>query len=167
MKNIIVLISLFIFTGCGSPFFTAGPPGVQGPTGVAGANGAPGADCTVTSIAAGQAAPNGGSLIQCPGGSQSLVLNGTNGQNGAQGSTGAQGSAGTPGTIITSVQFCAGTTNYPSNFFEVGFCISNTLYAVYSQNDGFLTEVPPGSYTSDGINASCNFTVGENCAISY
>lgn len=65
------------------------------------------------------------------------------------------------------VQFCAGAnTAYPGTFAEVGFCINNNLYAVYSANDGFLTLVPPGTYSSNGINASCTFTVLPNCVVS-
>ena len=84
---------------------------------------------------------------------------------GPSGSTGPQG---IPGTVVTSIQFCPNITpNYPNTFPEVGFCINNQLYAVYSANDGFLVEVTPGEYKSDGINASCIFIVGENCSISY
>ena len=97
-----------------------------------------------------------------------MVLNGTPGDTGATGPTGNQGATGTPGTVVYAVQFCPNvTTSYPNTFAEVAFCINNSLWAVYSQNDGFLTEVVPGTYSSDGINASCTFTVGSNCEISY
>ena len=88
------------------------------------------------------------------------------GPTGAQGSTGSTGPQGPPGTIGTPVQFCPGTTSYSGEFNEVGFCINGSIYAVYSANDGFLSEVPPGTYTSDGINASCTFTVGPNCEVT-
>jgi hypothetical protein len=91
---------------------------------------------------------------------------GPTGAQGSTGSTGPQGPAGAPGTIGTPVQFCPGTTSYSGEFNEVGFCINGTIYAVYSANDGFLSEVPPGTYSSDGINASCTFTVGPNCEVT-
>jgi hypothetical protein len=91
-------------------------------------------------------------MITCGNGTGSLILNGSN---------------GSPGTVVAPVQFCPGTTTYPSTFSEIGFCINGNIYAVYSANDGFLTEVVPGYYSSDGINSSCNFTVGANCLITY
>lgn len=130
--------------------------GYTGATGAAGPQGSPGADgsnCTVTTVVAsdsgaGEVAPNGGSLIQCQDGTQSLVLNGTNGTN---------------GTIIQPIQLCATNPagSYSSGTFpEVGFCIQNNLYGVYSTNGGFMTEIFPGPWSSDGVNSSCNFTVG-------
>lgn len=100
--------------------------------------------CTVVNVQANSAAPNGGIAISCPNGTNALLLN---------------------GTMINAVQFCPGTTTYPSTFAEVGFCISGNLWAVYSQNGGFMTEVVPGVYSSDGINSSCTFTVLPNCVI--
>lgn len=83
-----------------------------------------------------------------------------NGQNGPQ------GLKGDPGTSITIVQFCPNVqTSYPTTFAEIGFCINNEIWAVYSKNDGFLTLVPPGNYYSNAINSSCNFTVLPNCKI--
>jgi len=88
-----------------------------------------------------------GSLISCPDGTSSLVTNGIDAQQ------------------ITIVQFCQGTTTYPTNFDEVGLCINNKIYAVYSANGGFMVEVVPGVYSSNGINSSCTFTVAPNCVI--
>jgi Collagen triple helix repeat (20 copies) len=90
---------------------------------------------------------------------------GATGASGATGNTGPQGAPGSPGTTISIIQFCPGTTTYPSAFLEIGFCIDNSIYAVYSANDGFLTLVPPGVYASDGINDSCTFTVQANCIV--
>lgn len=87
------------------------------------------------------------------------------GQKGDQGVAGATGAAGQDATPVTVVKFCPGVTVYPSKFIEIGFCIGGKLYGTYSANDGFSTELPPGTYGSNGINASCNFTVGLNCAI--
>jgi hypothetical protein len=95
--------------------------------------------------------------------------NGTNGQQGntgAAGPQGAQGSPGIDGTSVTVVKFCPGVTTYPSTFVEVGFCIGGKLYGTYSANDGFSSELPPGSYGSKGINASCNFVIAANCVIN-
>jgi hypothetical protein len=205
MKYFIVLLTLVSLSACGKQILTgpAGAPGATGATGATGQTGAPGGNCTVTAVASGVADPNGASLIQCPDGSQSLVLNGTdgtdgtngtngatgatgqtgatgatgaagtNGTNGATGATGQTGATGTNGTngtngtVITPVQFCTGDTgSYPSTFPEVGFCINNNLYAVYSANGGFLTEVLPGTWSSDGINASCTFTVAADCKVT-
>lgn len=93
------------------------------------------------------------------------------GQDGAAGAQGPQGNPGTPGedgtdaTPVTVVKLCPGVTTYPSKFVEIAFCIGGKLYATYSQNGGFSTEIPPGSYGSNGINASCNFVVLPNCGI--
>lgn len=78
---------------------------------------------------------------------------------------GPQGIPGAYGTTVTPVQFCPGTTTYPTTFNEVGFCIGGSLYAVYSANDGFLTLIPPGTYSSNAIGSSCSFTVLPNCVI--
>lgn len=152
MKILSVLFFVLSLAACGK-----GPIGPAGPQGPAGATGAPGASCTVSTVSDSPAAPNGGSLISCPDGTTSLVLNGTDGTNGTNGSN---------GTVVAAVQFCSGTPSYPSTFPEIGFCIDNTLYAVYSANDGFLTEVTPGEYSSDGENSSCDFTVGANCQVT-
>lgn len=97
-------------------------------------------------------------------------IQGIPGTQGVQGMPGPQGIQGLPGvdpTPITIVQFCPNTTAYPSTFSEVGFCIANNLYAVYSANNGFLVYIPPGQYSSNGINSSCTFTVHDNCEITY
>lgn len=184
MRMLISICVILLTFACGKTleFPTPGLQGPAGPQGAPGVAGAPGSSCSVTAIGATLATPNGASLITCSDGSQSLVLNGTpgsqgiagqNGQNGhdghdgSQGSQGAQGTAGTPGTVITSVKFCSGSDSYPSTFAEVGFCISGKLYAVYSDHGGFLTEVVPGSYSSNGINSSCTFTVYTSCTVVH
>lgn len=161
-KLILALIFALALSGCGKDGKNGtngtngidGAPGATGPQGPAGSDGV---GCEVTSVAPGPSAPNGGSLISCAS-SSSLVLNGTNGTDGAP---------GTPGTVIQSIQLCPGTTVYPSKFIEVAFCMNNTLYGVYSANDGFMTELPPGTYGSNGINASCNFTIAANCVVNH
>ena len=69
---------------------------------------------------------------------------------------------------ITPIQLCPNVKpTYPTTFPEVAFCIDDTLYAVYSANDGFLTSLPLGAYTSNAIGSACNFVVGANCSITY
>ncbi len=151
-----ILFCIMLSTvACGpdNPPTVVGPPGAKGDPGergLPGADGNPGTSCTVSSVPQNLAAPSGGALIACPDGTQSLVLNGTPGIN---------------GTVITPIQLCQGTTVYPSTFVEVGFCIQNKLYAVYSANNGFLTEVVPGAYTSNAIGSRCDLTVQNNCVI--
>lgn len=85
-------------------------------------------------------------IITCPDGSVATVPNGTS---------------------VTPIQFCAGVvSNYPTTFPEVGFCIDNNIYAVYSTNGGFMTLIVPGYYNSNAVGSNCNFTVLLNCVIS-
>jgi hypothetical protein len=95
---------------------------------------------------------------------------GATGDKGAPGESivGPQGPAGTNGAdgeSITVVKLCPGETTYPSKFVEIAFCVQGKLYGTYSANGGFSTELPPGTYGSNGINASCNFAVLTNCGI--
>jgi hypothetical protein len=93
-----------------------------------------------------------GATINC-GNSTSDILNGERGPTGAD------------GTTITIVQLCPGHTTYPSTFLEVAMCINNKLYGVYSANGGFMTELPPGNYSSNAIGSACNLTVLANCMV--
>lgn len=131
------VLPILMVLGCGQQTSVSGP-------------GANPSYCSVTQLQVTTQAP-GGALIKCTDGSQALILNGV---------------AGAPGAAVTPVQLCPGTTTYPSTFTEVAFCISNQLYAVYSANDGFLTLIPPGNYTSNGINSRCNLTVLSNCVVT-
>jgi len=152
MKRILLLTMVFV-SGCGG----YGTSFISQP-------------CTVTTITPEQGvAPNGGSLISCPDGTKSLVLNGVPGAQGPtgpigpqgnQGAPGPQGSPGINGTTVTAVQFCPHSVpHYPSTFPEVGFCIADNLYAVYSVNGGFLTKLTSGAYKSNAVGSSCNFTI--------
>jgi hypothetical protein len=68
---------------------------------------------------------------------------------------------------VTPVRFCQGfTPKYPSSFVEYGVCIGGDMYGVYSDNGGFLTELPPGEYSSEGISASCTFTIEADCKVT-
>ena len=144
IKVYCLLFILVLLTNCGPNGVTP----LQGPQGPAGTNGS---SCTVTNVPVSAPTPNGGTLLSCPDGTSSLILNGSN---------------GTAGTLITPIQFCPGTTTYPTTFSEVGFCIDNTLWAVYSLNGGFMTEIVPGTYSSNGVNSSCTFIVSPNCTVS-
>ena len=152
MRKLYVILLAAMLCGCKQY--------VPGPQGLPGTNGS---SCTVTSVPVNNAAPNGGALLSCTDGTEQLILNGVNGTNGTNG---INGTNGTNGTVITPIQFCKNpVTTYPSTFAEVGFCINGEIYAVYSANSGFLSPIPDGNYESDGINASCNFTV-TGCVIS-
>ncbi len=115
--------------------------------GATGQNGQPSKPCTVTTVNS----PVSGSLISCPDGTSSFVSNGLNGTN---------------GSLISFVKFCPGTTTYPSEFNEVGLLFNGSIYAVYSINNGFLSLIPPGYYTSNAMNSTCNFTVNANGTIT-
>lgn len=123
-----------------------GPVGNTGTPGASGRNGQDGKSCTIKET-------TGGAEILCPDSEPVEILNGQNGV------------AGAPGTLILPIKFCPGESVYPSTFVENGFCIDGKLYAVYSQNGGFMAEIPPGTYNSNAIGSSCNFTVLTNCRI--
>jgi hypothetical protein len=152
MKKAIILT--FLLCSC------KGDKGTTGSIGIPGLNGTNAQPCTVI------AASNGAEIV-CPDGTSEFVNNGINGQSivGPIGPAGPQGLPGVDLTPITWVQFCQATPSYPSTFPEGGLCINGNIYAVYSTNDGFLTLVPPGAYTSDGVGSSCNFTILANCQI--
>ena len=135
----------------------------NGKNGKDGHDGRPGVDAkapTVSTRAANaQECSTGGFVITVDDETPNIVC------NGATGLSGQNGSPGAPGTQITLVQLCPGTTMYPTTFVEVGVCVDDELWAVYSQNGGFLTKIPPGAYSSNGIGSSCNFTVAAHCVI--
>lgn len=64
------------------------------------------------------------------------------------------------------VQLCPGTPSYPNTFIEYAICYQGNLYAVYSIPGAFLTYIPPGNYTSNGIGSNCNLIVSQNCTIT-
>lgn len=113
-------------------------------------------------------------LVQGPAGPKGDVgaigATGATGSDGAQGATGPTGNSGTDGqdaTPVTVVKLCPQTASYPSVFVEYAICLGGQLYAVYSENNGFLALIPPGAYHSEGHGSSCNFTVGAGCVVSY
>lgn len=126
-----------------------------------------GTSCSTSTIVSNFWYPSGGTLIVCTDGTTSLISNGLNGLNGARGPQGNPGVDGSSGTVMTPVQFCPNVKpTYPSAFPEVGFCLNGQIWGVYSANGGFLSYLPNGTYSSNGVNASCNFTIGDNCSIS-
>ncbi len=126
--------------------------------------------CTVLIISCGQktiqgpVGPKGSTGITGVTGAAGLP-----GNDGTTGPTGPQGQPGVDGTdadSVTIVKLCPQTTTYPSTFVEIAFCVNHKLYGTYSANDGFSTEIVPGTYSSNGINSSCTFIVTENCQVS-
>ena len=94
--------------------------------------------------------------------------NGSNGSNGTDGQDGLNGLNGADGTQIGVVVFCPGYAPvYPTVFPEVGMCINDKLYAVYSANGGFLAPIPEGRYSSNAIGSACTFNVGPHCTITW
>lgn len=81
------------------------------------------------------------------------------------GDVGPAGRDGIDSSSVTVVKLCPGVTVYPSKFVEVAFCIGGKLYGTYSTHGGFSTELPPGTYGSNGVNSSCNFVVLPGCLI--
>lgn len=90
-------------------------------------------------------------------------------QPGPAGVTGPQGQIGPSGvnpTPTTEVQLCNGfIPTYPNIFPEYALCIGNQLWGIYSANGGFMALLLPGVYNSNGIGASCTFTVEANCIV--
>lgn len=104
---------------------------------------------------------------------------GTNGEQGVQGLVGPQGlpgQDGQPGSNgadglnapgVIAVSLCPGfEPSYPNLFPEYALCIDNKLYGVYSANGGFLAELPPGDYSSNGVNATCSLRIAVDCSVT-
>lgn len=107
-----------------------------------------------------------GESVQGPQGDPGQSIVGPSGPVGATGSPGINGTNGVNAPATTIVQLCPGfVAAYPNVFPEVALCLNHKLYGVYSANDGFMVLMPPGAYSSNGINASCTFTVKENCVV--
>lgn len=177
MKNLFIIMSFgFWLSACGDSVYRA-----DGVPGEAGKNGTDGAGCKVETQPFGALVSCG--CVQQIGGevcsSKVFVPNGQPGQPGQQGPVGItgdtgpkgdQGEQGIPGVVgtqIDPVQLCPSSfvPSYPNSFPEVALCIDGTLYGVYSTNGGFLAELTPGSYSSNGINVSCTFTVVNGCVV--
>lgn len=128
-----------------------GAPGADGEDGNDGTNGLNGSSCSVTQLIT-------GALVTCSDGTSAYIA------NGAQGPAGADAP---PTAAVTIVPLCTAITTYPTVFSEVGFCLNNKLYGVYSDHGGFMVEIVPGGYSSNGINSSCTLTVHANCLVTH
>lgn len=170
MRYVVFTMILLITISCSAPF--KGEPGSAGPS------------CQIQHVSQ-------GTQVSCPGSDPQIIPDGSQGPSGPQGATGTPGlggapgltggtgatgqpgasgptgADGTPGSTISLIQLCASSfvPTYPSVFPEYALCLEGQLYGVYSANGGFLALLPPGQYSSDGINASCTFTILPNCVI--
>lgn len=161
MKRLLLL--LIFLSACGRQQYVTGKDGLNGKAGATGSQGAKGATGSVGDT--GLPGPQGEAGVQGSAGNTGAT--GPQGEKGDTGSAGPAGVSGVDGTSPTVVQLCPGlgVPSYPNNFLEVGFCISNKLYGVYSANgQAALTELPPGTYTSTAPQ-SCTLTVLTNCEV--
>jgi hypothetical protein len=111
-----------------------------------------------------------GETVIGPAGKDGESIQGPKGDSGESiiGPRGEAGRDGVDATPVEMIQLCPNLTpTYPSTFVESAICVDNKLYGVYSSPAAFLAELPPGVYVSNGINATCTFTVKENCEIAY
>ncbi len=162
MKYLIVIVML---TACGG---SRGAPGINGAVGPTGANGFGLVALTLPTVP--EQCPNGGHITFI---AQDVYNSGVFDSAEPVESTfitcnGLDGAAGVDTTPVTEVQLCPNNprTAYAATFSEVALCISDKLYGVYSTNGGFMTEIVPGTYSSNGINSSCTFAVGANCTVT-
>lgn len=149
-----VMVICSVGMGCAQRVGTAGSNGTNGTNGAQGPQGIQG-----------PTGPQGPQGIQGLPGSQGPT--GAQGEVGPVGPQGEVGPQGTAGTQISFEQLCPGfVPSYPNIFPEYAECVNGVLYGVYSANGGFWATFPPGTYSSDGINASCTLTVSANCGIN-
>lgn len=158
------LISCLMIAGCQDRIHYYA--GVKGDPGMPGQDGT---GCSVQQLTT-------GALITCSDATSAYIANGSQGPQGVQGisgPTGPMGPIGLPGADapptggVVVVPLCGGVTTYPINFVEVALCINNKLYAVYSENNGFMTEIVPGAYFSNAHGNTCTLTVGTNCQVGH
>ena len=152
-KMLMGIVIVACLTGCGKP----GKDGSSGVNGIGGLNGIDGSSCSAHAVLANPAAPNGATLVECTNGTSNLVLNGINGVKGVDGHS----------VSFDPIQFCPAAPHYPSTFPEVGFCIDDQLYGVYSANGGFMAVIQPGAWQSQGIGSSCSFVVEAHCKVHH
>lgn len=144
----------------GGTVLTVGPTVTivcNGVSGVNGTNGSDGSSCSTQSLVT-------GALISCTNGTSAYI---SNGAVGPAGSPGLPGADAPPSASITIVPLCTAATVYPTVFTEIGVCLNHKLYGVYSQNGGFMVEIVPGTYSSNGINSSCTLTVRPDCVVTH
>lgn len=153
---VVLFILAFVLMGC------------VGPTGDLGRQGIPGHAPIVTTLPAPLSECLNGGLEVYIDQAETIICNGVNGSIGATGPQGPTGASGQDSTPITMVKFCPNiTAQYSSSFPEWGIKIGTQIWAVYSQNGGFLTLLVPGRYTTTGVGSNCNFTVNNDGTLSY
>lgn len=151
----------------------SGCAGSTGPQGAQGLQGIQGPSVAVSTQPASVSECLNGGVEVTVGLSVTAICNGEQGAAGNTGATGdngqngANGSNGTNGSSVVPIQFCPGQSSYPSNFPESGLIINGVIYGVYSLNNGFLAQLPPGQYASNVIGSSCTFTINPDNTISH
>jgi hypothetical protein len=140
-----------------------GPKGERGDVGPVGPTGEAGTSCSQFPVKAtgivGDMEEFGGVNIICGNGATFL-------SNGKTGDRGADGKDAPVSSMVSAIPFCKRfSQSYPSVFAESGICVNGVLYGVYSANGGFLAMIPEGTYSSQGINATCTFTVKAGCEV--
>lgn len=173
-KMIVVLFLMSLCTGCGpGSLFVSGNGATNGTNGLNGSNGH---SAAFSELAADSTVcPTGGTVLSAGvdlNDNQVLEVSETkqvvitcNGQTGATGSQGSAGTNGVDATPVTLVQLCPGVSNY-GTFIELGVCLNNKLYGVYSLNNGFMTYFANGSYSSNAVGSACNLTVN-GCTVTH
>lgn len=146
-----ITVGSTLITVCNGNTGATGAPGSNGSNGSNGSPGQDGTSCSVLQLST-------GAVVSCTDGTNAYIANGEQGP---------PGSNTPPTSAVTVVPLCSDTTVYPVVFSEVGLCINNQLFGVYSENDGFLSYLPPGNYVSHGHGSSCYLTVQANCAVIH
>lgn len=151
MKKLLIIVSMLMLSSCGKQVLT----GPQGPPGTSGSDGQ---SCTVITVTAGPVAPNGGSMLTCPDGSTSLVLNGTNTVS-TNNTTGTNGGTVTF-NLVQVIQPCSAASS-PYKETLLGLQGGQLLAAFSDDSSGDNTRlafIPNGSFI-DTDSSGCNFTV--------
>lgn len=143
---VLTLIAAFFISGCRGPNGSPGADGIKGDLG--------NTPVVLERPATEQECPTGGIVVTVNTVS-TLLCNGS------------QGAPGVNLTPLVLMQLCPGNPSYPDIFIEYGICVGSKLYAVYSENGGFLTYLPPGAYVSNAVGSTCTFSVANGCQVSY
>lgn len=153
---VVMFVLAFVLMGC------------VGPTGDLGRQGTPGYTPVVAMLPASLSECLNGGVEVYVDNAETIICNGVNGNPGGVGPQGPSGDDGQDSNPVVIFKFCPNVVaNYPSSFPEYGIRLNNNVYGVYSANGGFLTLLIPGSYTTTGIGANCNFTIHNDGSITY